>query len=93
MSRLLQRLWADDCGAVLTTEYLTLGSIVALGSASGLTTIKDSINDECKDFGQAVHEVNQAHRDKALGVDPKHRASRVVAEDDYQFQTPIDMTP
>ena len=60
MTRLLNRLWADNCGAVLTLEYLTLGSVVAMGSAAGLASMKDAMVDECKEFGRAVHETKPA---------------------------------
>jgi hypothetical protein len=62
MTRLLDRLWADDCGAVLTLEYLTLGSIVGLGGAVGLTSLKDTMNEEYREYGASVRDVTRAHR-------------------------------
>src|SRR5262245_5371805 len=36
LRNLLVNLWADESGAVIATEYLMLGSVVALGSAVGM---------------------------------------------------------
>jgi len=55
------RLWNDEAGAVIATEYLMLGSVVALGSASGMAAMRDAVNDEYKDMGQSVHEARQAY--------------------------------
>jgi hypothetical protein len=79
MTRLLNRLWADDCGAVLTLEYLTLGSVVAMGSAAGLASMKDAMVDECKEFGRAVHETNAAYRAPLAD----HRPTRVTPDMGY----------
>jgi hypothetical protein len=91
MSRLFLRLWSDDGGAVLTTEYLALGSIVALGTTSGLSAMRDSVNDECRDFGHAVHQVAQTHRAPVTG-ESTHRATKGDQSRDGN-QSPIFMTP
>lgn len=91
MSRLFQRLWSDDGGAVLTTEYLALGSIVALGTTSGLSAMRDSVNDECKEFGQAVHQVAQTRR-AAAASEPTFRTPK-AEQADYGTQDPVFMTP
>jgi len=61
---LLQRLWSDESGAVLSTEYIMLGSIVAAGGSTGLVALRDSMTDECKDFGTSVREIRQSHMPK-----------------------------
>jgi len=53
------QLWNDDCGAVLTTEYLMLGSVVALGGVSGLVSVRDSMNSEMKEYGSAIRTFRQ----------------------------------
>ena len=60
-TNLLKRFWADECGAVIATEYLMLGSIVAVGGATGLVSMRDSMNNEMKEFGTSVREVRQAY--------------------------------
>ena len=90
MTRFLKGLWADDAGAILTTEYLTLGSIVTLGSAAGLTTIKDTMNDECQAFSETVRDVNHHHRF------PATQYAHPSAKKNQQTQvesSPVFMTP
>lgn len=59
--RLLMALWKDECGAVIATEYLMLGSIVAMGSAAGMASMRDSIVDEYKEFGKSTRELRQSY--------------------------------
>jgi predicted amino acid-binding ACT domain protein len=66
MFSIMRQLWIDDCGAVLTAEYLTLGSVVALGSAAGLSNIKQEMNDECREFGKSLREVTRQSRESTL---------------------------
>jgi hypothetical protein len=61
---LLQQLWSDECGAVLSTEYIMLGSIVAAGGSTGMVALRDSMTEECKDFGASVREIRQSHMPK-----------------------------
>ena len=58
---LMEKLWADDAGALLATEYMTLGSIVVLGGVGGLTAMRDAVNDEMKEFGGAVRQIRQQY--------------------------------
>ena len=60
--RLIARFWADEAGAVIATEYLMLGSIVAAGSASGLVAMRDAMVNEYQEFGDSVKEIRQAYR-------------------------------
>jgi Flp pilus assembly pilin Flp len=61
LTTLLARLWNDESGAVIATEYLMLGSIVALGGASGMVAMRDSVVDEYKELGQGVRNIRQAY--------------------------------
>jgi len=61
INTLLRRLWNDDDGAVITTEYLMLGSALALGSATGLNAIKDATVAECQDYAKSVRGMNQSY--------------------------------
>lgn len=61
MKSLLRRLWNDDCGAILTTEYLTLGTVVVLGGVGGLAAMRDSVNSEMSEFGNSVRAIRQQY--------------------------------
>ncbi|MCI0455823.1 MAG: hypothetical protein L0Z62_02425 [Gemmataceae bacterium] len=61
LGNLLTRLWRDDCGAILTSEYMMLGTIAVLGSASGLVTLRDATNEELRGMGDSMRQVRQAY--------------------------------
>jgi len=61
INSLMTRFWADDCGAVLTTEYLLLGSIMTLGAATGLNAMKDATVKECENYAQSVSTLSQSY--------------------------------
>jgi hypothetical protein len=61
VSLLARRFWEDDCGAVITSEYLLLGSVVTLGGVSGLAAMSNSVNQEMAEYGKAVGAVSQAY--------------------------------
>lgn len=61
---LMRKFWADECGAVIATEYLMLGSIVAVGGTTGLVSMRDAMNAECQEFGNSVREIRQASMPK-----------------------------
>ena len=61
MKNLLNKLWNDDSGAILTAEYLTLGSVVVLGGVGGLAAMRDSVNSEMSEFGNSIKAVRQQY--------------------------------
>ena len=61
MTSLLKKLWKDEDGALIATEYLLLGSVVTVGSVTGLASVRDSVNAEYQDYGNQIHEVRQAY--------------------------------
>jgi hypothetical protein len=60
---LVARLWADDLGSVIASEYLMLGGVVGLGSVAGLSALRDAANHEMEEFGQTVRVVNRSYRE------------------------------
>jgi Flp pilus assembly pilin Flp len=65
IKRLLLQLWHDECGAVVATEYLMLGSIVAAGGVGGMVAMRDAVIEEFKEFGQTTREIRQAYIQQA----------------------------
>lgn len=53
---LLQKLWNDDCGAIITAEYMMVFGIMALGAAQGLSVLRDTATQELQETGNAVRE-------------------------------------
>jgi hypothetical protein len=62
LCNLLRRLWQDDDGSVIATEYLILGAIVALGSVSGLAAMRDATVSEMEEHANAVRAVRQTYQ-------------------------------
>lgn len=58
---LVARLYRDDRGSVLATEYLALLAIVALGSTAGLQALRDSAVEEMREYGQSIRQVRSLH--------------------------------
>jgi Flp pilus assembly pilin Flp len=76
---LIARFWADEDGAVIATEYLMLGSIVAAGSTTGLVAMRDAMVSEYQDFGESVKDIR-----KTYGVTlPKKQSHALPTTHDY----------
>jgi Flp pilus assembly pilin Flp len=72
---LIAQFWADEAGAVIATEYLMLGSIVAAGSTTGLVAMRDAMVSEYQEFGDSVKDIR-----KAYGVNlPKSKARPITS--------------
>lgn len=61
MVGVLRRLWADDAGAVIASEYLLLGVVVVLGGSAGLVAIRDQSVASMEDYGRSVRSIGQAY--------------------------------
>jgi uncharacterized membrane protein len=59
--RVVQRLWADDTGAVVSAELVLVGSILVLGMIVGLATLRDHVVQELADIAGAIGEVQQTY--------------------------------
>lgn len=58
---LFAKLWNDDCGAIIATEYLALGSIVVLGGVGGLVAMREGAVNEMKEYGKSVSSIRQQY--------------------------------
>ena len=80
LNSLLVKLWHDDGGAVLSTEYMMLGTIVALGGASGLSALSDATNAEMREFGQAVRSVRQSYHVPTMQTKMAYKAGSAAVD-------------
>ncbi len=58
----IQRLAADQRGALASVEMILMGTIVMLGMIVGLSTWRDAVVQELGDSAAAVSELNQGYR-------------------------------
>jgi len=60
MKRILQRLWEEDGGYVLSTEMLMYGTVGAVGMGCAYTSVRDTINAELTDVAAAIGSIDQS---------------------------------
>jgi hypothetical protein len=87
---LMARLWADDDGSVIASEYLMLGGIVSLGSVAGMTAMRDAANQEMEEFGQTVRVVNRTYRENLQRQMQKQFRGRYTPRPASYGQFPVD---
>jgi hypothetical protein len=60
MRQLFQKLWNDDCGALIATEWVFVATILVLGIITGLVAVRNAVLAELLDFANAVISLNQS---------------------------------
>ena len=98
--QLIQRLWHDQRGAVLSIELVLIGSIVLLGLIVGLAAYRDSVVQELGDTGASIGSVNQSYsvsiQNNGFFVNPKvttkitESAGTVTFRREFQVDTDGD---
>jgi hypothetical protein len=58
---LLVRVWSDDRGAVLATEWLLITTVLVLGLVPGLIAIRQGILAEMGDIASATNDLDQSY--------------------------------
>jgi len=61
MRQLMYRLWKDDCGALIATEWLFVVTILVLGSITGLVMVRQAVLAEFQDMAQAIMSLDQSY--------------------------------
>jgi Flp pilus assembly pilin Flp len=57
---MLKKLWNDEAG-IVTLEYLVLATIVGLGLIVGAVALRNSLNAELGELGEAIMGFSQAY--------------------------------
>ncbi len=53
--RTLKRLWHDDGGALIATEFVLAACILVLGVVAGLQAVRSSLNQQLEDTAGAIN--------------------------------------
>jgi len=61
MSGLIRKLWSDDNGALLATEFLFMSALLTIGTVSGLVAVRQSILSELVETGNAIMALDQSY--------------------------------
>jgi hypothetical protein len=60
MHQLFLRLWEDDRGALIATEWVFMATILVLGALVGLVAVRQALVSELTEFGNGVLALNQS---------------------------------
>ncbi len=58
--RLLQNLWKDEAGFVVSTELVLIATILVIGMIVGLATVRNAVVQELGDVAMAIGNINQS---------------------------------
>ncbi len=61
MRQLTAKLWADDCGSLIATEWVFVATILVLGVITGLVAVRQAVTTELEEFANAVLSLNQSY--------------------------------
>ena len=61
MRNLLKKLWADDAGALIAAEFLFVATILVIGTVVGLAQLRDAVNVELTELGNAIMALSQGY--------------------------------
>jgi Flp pilus assembly pilin Flp len=61
MTKLLQKLWNDDCGALIAAEYLFVATILVIGIIVGLASVRDAVVTELAELANAYLALSQGY--------------------------------
>src|SRR5262245_33409609 len=61
MRQLMLKLWKDDCGALIATEWVFVATILVLGSITGLVAVRQAVITELTDVANAILSLQQTY--------------------------------
>jgi len=61
MRHVIAKLWNDDCGALIATEWVFVATILVLGAITGLVAVRQAVITELEEFANAVMSLDQSY--------------------------------
>jgi len=58
----IRKLWSDDCGALLSFEWILIASILVLGMVVGLKTVQSAVLNEFEELSSAIGGISQSYK-------------------------------
>jgi hypothetical protein len=59
--RLIQQLWSDENGILLSAEAVVVGTVAVVGLTAGLSVVAKSVNEELQDMAYAIRSLDQSY--------------------------------
>ena len=59
--QVIQKLWQDESGVVLSAEAVLLGTVGVLGAVVGLNTVSTAVDLELKEYAGAIRSLDQSY--------------------------------
>lgn len=59
--KMMQRLWNDEAGFVISAELVLIVTIAILGMVVGLAAVRDGVTSELGDIAEAINALNQGY--------------------------------
>lgn len=69
MRSIIQQLWNDDGGMILSSEVVLVGTILVIGAIAGLTSLQYAVTHELNDTARAYDAYNSSEYDGDSGYD------------------------
>jgi len=91
MKNLLTALWADEFGVVMSAELVLVGTVTAIGAATGLVCIRDAVVDEMTDVSEAIGALDQSYSYRGMQGCESERCgvSSFTASSAYGRKVPV----
>ncbi len=61
MRQVFVKLWKDDAGALIATEFLFVATILIIGIIVGLASVRDAVVTELVELGNAILALSQGY--------------------------------
>jgi uncharacterized membrane protein len=59
--RIIRKMWADDSGAIMATEYIFLITMLIIGTITGLTALRQAVISESVELANAIMSLSQSY--------------------------------
>ena len=61
MNELFSKLYKDDCGALISSEFLFVATILVIGTVLGLSNVRAAVNAELSELANAILALSQGY--------------------------------
>ena len=59
--KFLTKLWDDDCGALIATEWVLAATLLVLGAVAGMVSVRSALVSQMNDFAGSIVELNPSY--------------------------------